>query len=108
MLAIGDSVTVRSEQASFAVAGESEALVGIDTTFMTHYEPVYHRVKLDTLAHGRHALLPALIALQGGPKIAITESQLEDYAGMYLVARDGGGLAGEFPRAALEERARLD
>jgi len=76
VLSLGDSVTVRAEQASFAVAGQAEALVGIDTTFMTHYEPVYHRVRLDTLSRGRHALLPALVSIQGGPRIAITESQL--------------------------------
>ena len=108
VLALGDSVTVSAEQASFAVAGEAEALVGIDTTFMTHYEPVYHRVRLDTLTNGRRALLPALVAIEGGPKIAITESQLEDYPGMYVVAGEHGGLAGLFPRAALEEKARND
>jgi alpha-glucosidase len=108
VLAVGDSVTVRAEQASFVVAGQAEALVGVDTTFMTHYEPVYRRVRLDTLSGGRRALLPALISLQGGPKFAITESQLEDYAGMYLVAREGGGVAGEFPRAALRDSARND
>jgi alpha-glucosidase len=108
VLAIGDSVTVRAEQASFVVAGQAEALIGIDTTFMTHYEPVFRRVRLDTLSGGRLGLLPALVSLQGGPKIAITESQLEDYAGMYLVAREGGGLAARFPGVALEERARND
>ena len=110
VLALGDSVTVRSEQASFVVAGQAEALVGIDTTFMTHYEPVYHRVKLDTLTAGRRALLPALLTLQGGPKIAITESQLEDYPGMYLVAREGGGgrgaLSGGGARGAGAQRSR--
>ena len=108
VLAIGDSVTVRAEQASFVVSGAAEALVGVDTTFMTHYEPVFRRVRLDTLSGGRHALLPALISLQGGPRIAITESQLEDYAGMYLVAREGGGLAGQFPGVALRDSARND
>ena len=108
VLVIGDSVTVRAEEATFAVAGRSEAIVGVDTTFMTHYEPVYRRIRLDTLRDGRHALLPALVSIQGGPRIAITESQLEDYPGMYLVARDAGGLTGTFPRVALEERARND
>src|SRR5687768_8927231 len=108
VLAVADSVTVRAEQATFAIAGQAEAIVGVDTTFMTHYEPVFRRVRLDTLRDGRHALLPALVAIQGGPKVAITESQLEDYPGMYLVSRDGGGLMGTFPRAALEERARND
>ena len=108
VLAVADSVTVRAEEATFAVAGESEAIVGVDTTFMTHYEPVFRRIRLDTLRDGRHALLPALVSIRGGPRIAITESQLEDYPGMYLVARDAGGLTGTFPRAALEERARND
>ena len=108
VLAVGDSATIRAEQATFAIAGRSEAIVGVDTTFMTHQEPVYRRIRLDTLQNGRHALLPALVAIQGGARIAITESQLEDYPGMYLVARDGGGLEGTFPRAALEERARND
>jgi alpha-glucosidase len=108
VLAVGDSATVASEQATFDVAGPAEALIGIDTTFMTHYEPTYHRVRLDTLTNGRRALLPALIALQGGPKIAITESQLEDYPGMYLVSGAEGGLAGLFPQAALAEQAKND
>ncbi|MDB4884112.1 MAG: hypothetical protein JWL95_2878 [Gemmatimonadetes bacterium] len=110
VLALPESVTVRAEEATFAVAGQAEALLGIDTTFMTHYEPAYHRVRLDTLRNGRRGLLPALIALTGGPKIAITESQLEDYPGMYLVAGETGGpaLVGLFPQAALEEKAAND
>jgi alpha-glucosidase len=110
VLALSDSVTVRAEEATFAVAGQTEGLLGIDTTFMTHYEPAFHRVKLDTLRSGRRGLLPALISLQGGPKIAITESQLEDYPGMYLVAGEAGGpaLTGLFPQAALEEKAAND
>jgi alpha-glucosidase len=110
VLALPDSVTVVSEEATFAVAGRTQGFIGIDTTFMTHQEPAYHRVQLDTLKNGRRSLLPALVALQGGPKIAITESQLEDYAGMYLVAGPAGGpaLVGLFPQAALEERAAND
>jgi alpha-glucosidase len=108
VLAVGDSATIASEQAAFTLSGQAEAIIGIDTTFMTHYEPVYHRVRLDTLRNGRRALLPALVALEGGPKIAITESQLEDYPGMYLVAGDGGAAIGLFPQAALEEKARND
>ena len=110
VLTMGDSTTVASEEASFAVSGQAEGVLGIDTTFMTHYEPAFHRARLDTLKDGRRALLPTLVALQGGPKIAITESQLEDYPGMYLVAgpSDGPALVGLFPQAALEERNAND
>jgi alpha-glucosidase len=108
VLALGDSATIIGEQATFAVTRPATAIIGIDTTFMTHYEPVFHRVQLDTLRDGRRALLPALVALDSGPKIAITESQLEDYPGMYLVAGAGGSAVGLFPQAALEEHARND
>jgi alpha-glucosidase len=110
VLALPDSATVTSEEASFAVAGQAEGVLGIDTTFMTHYEPSFRQAPLDTLKDGRRALLPVLVSLTGGPKIAITESQLEDYPGLYLVAGPTGGpaLVGLFPRAALEEHAIND
>ena len=102
-------VTITSEQATFNVAGRAVATAGMDSSFMTHQEPVYQRVAIDTLRHGRRALLPLLVALDGGPKLAITESSLEDYAGMYLVAGDSAGsLVGLFPPVALEEVARND
>ncbi len=110
VLDLPDSVaTIVSEQATFNVAGRAVATAGMDSSFMTHQEAVYKRVAIDTLRHGRRALLPLLIGLDGGPKIAITESSLEDYAGMYLVAGDStGSLVGLFPPVALEEAARND
>ena len=102
-------VTINAEQATFNVAGTATAISGMDSSFMTHQEAVYKRVSIDTLRHGRRSLLPLLLALDGGPKIAITESSLEDYAGMYLVAGDSTrSLVGLFPPVALEEVARND
>ena len=110
VLELPDSiVTVRSEEATFSVAGGATAIAGMDSSFMTHQEAVYKRVAFDTLRRGRRSLLPLLVALDGGPKIAITESSLEDYAGMYLVAGDSArSLVGLFPPVALEEVARND
>jgi alpha-glucosidase len=109
VLALGDSAVIGSEQATFALAGPATAIIGIDSTFQTHQEPVYQRVRLDTLRNGRRSLLPALVALDNGPKVAITESQLEDYPGMYLVAGAAPNSAiGLFPQAALEEQAKND
>ncbi|NUO63339.1 MAG: glycoside hydrolase family 97 protein [Gemmatimonadaceae bacterium] len=112
-LALGDSVTVVAEQATFDVRGATPGWVGLDSTFMTHYEPAYRLVALDTLRGGRLVLLPLLVPLEGGPKIAITESNLESYPGMYLVSgRDssagGPALKGIFPAFALADSARND
>ena len=104
-----DSVTVVSEQATFALARDAEALAGLDSTFLTHQEPVYRRVRLDSLRTGLLGIPPLLVTPPGGPRVAITESALESYPGMYLA---GGGaaaaLVGVFPQVALEERARND
>lgn len=110
MLELPDSlVTISAEEATFNVAGGATAIAGMDSSFMTHQEAVYKRVAIDTLRRGRRSLLPLLVALDAGPKIAITESSLEDYAGMYLVAGDSAGsLVGLFPPVALEEVARND
>ncbi|MBV9879582.1 MAG: glycoside hydrolase family 97 protein [Gemmatirosa sp.] len=107
--ALGDSVTVADEEATFRIVGDAQGVVGLDSTFMTHYEPLYRRVRLDSLRGGRMALLPALVATERGPRVAITESSLEDYPGFYLVSGDSAGtLVATFPRAAKAERARND
>jgi alpha-glucosidase len=111
VLALPDSIiTVTSEEASFNVAGRATGIAPLDSTFMTHYEPAYRRIPLDSLVAPRMSLLPLLVMADSGPRIAITESALEDYPGMYLVSAGPGTarLSGLFPQVALEERARND
>jgi alpha-glucosidase len=109
---LGDSVTVAAERATFRFAAPHHAVAGLDTSMMTHYEPAYARVRVDSVRGGRLGLLPFLVDVGGGAKVAVTESGLEDYPGMYLVsdtaAGAGGGMAGVFPAAALEERRQTD
>ena len=104
-----DSVTIVSEQATFGVARDAEALAGLDSTFITHYEPAYQRIRLDSLRGGHLGLLPFLVTPPGGPRVAITESSLESYPGMYLASGGAAAaLTGVFPQVALEERATND
>jgi alpha-glucosidase len=104
-----DSVTIVSEQATFGVARDAEALVGLDSTFFTHYEPAYQRIRVDSLRNDLLGLLPLLVTPPGGPRLVITESGLESYPGMYLAGGgSGAALAAVFPQVALEERATND
>jgi len=104
-----DSATIAAEQATFGVARESQALIGLDSSFMTHQEPLYRRVRLDSLRAGHLGIPPVLVTPPGGPRVAITESSLESYPGMYLATGGAAAaLAGVFPPVALEERARDD
>lgn len=69
-----------------AIAG----VQGVRATFMTHQEPTYARVSIDSIVGARVGLVPFLVDVAGGPKVAITESGLEDYAGMYVTSAGGG------------------
>ncbi|AHG93159.1 Glycoside hydrolase 97 (plasmid) [Gemmatirosa kalamazoonensis] len=102
-----DSVTVQSEEATFRFEGNPTAVVGLDSTFMTHQEPAWGRVPIDSIAGRKMGLLPLLVDV-GAAKVAITESDLESYAGMYLASGGPGTLHGVFPQAARAEHARND
>jgi alpha-glucosidase len=103
-----DSVTVQAEEATFRFAGNQPSVVGLDSTFMTHQEPAWSPLTIDSIAGRKMALLPLLVDVGDGAKVAITESGLESYAGMYLQSAGPGTLRGVFPQAAKAERPRND
>jgi len=114
-----DSLTVERETATFDLA--SAAAFGADSVsvfwarssggargesdFITHSESYYQpTLPFDSLA-GRMSTVP-LFARYGaeGPRVVVTEASLEDYAGMFVRGKGGGGtLRGAFPKAALAE-----
>src|SRR5207237_6570513 len=53
-------------------------------------------------------LLPLLVEATDSVRVAITESGLESYAGMYLASAGTGVLKGVFPQAAKSEQLRRD
>jgi alpha-glucosidase len=56
------------------------------------------------------AFLPVLVDVKNGPKIAITESDLDDYPGLYVKGSADGSpsLFGFFPAYPLKEEQRRD
>src|SRR6185312_9691614 len=67
------------------------------------FESEYPLKKLDSIAAGNLAYSPILVVPQTAPKIAITESDLEDYPGMFLEGTGSSGLKGIFAGYPLEE-----
>ena len=99
-------ITIVSEQASFNFAGNSEIYFPEEESFFSHNERTYLHLKLDTLAAGRLASLPLLVATGAGPKVLIAESALRDYPGMWIKTGGGSSLNGAFPPYPLESRLR--
>jgi len=96
-----DSITVKNEKASLNFpSGDLRAYIpyvsrqpkegeDFSVQFGTSFENTYAHIPLDSMDAKRIAFLPMLVELPEGRKVAVTESDLHDYPGMYL-QHDGG------------------
>ncbi|MHB8055901.1 MAG: glycoside hydrolase family 97 protein [Candidatus Aminicenantales bacterium] len=103
-------VTVVSERAEFAFPGDRKIWFGEEESFQTHSERFYKSLLLSEVTDKRFACCPVVVDNAGGPKVAVTEADLEDYPGMYLtgIADSPATLAGKFPAYPLREEAKND
>jgi alpha-glucosidase len=111
--AFDGEVRVAGEQARFRFPAGSVGWLPIaDCTrrrdqdcFHTSFEEVYTVLPLAELGPGRRAFLPVLVAVPGGPKVVLTESDLDDYPGMWVTGTADGSptLHGLFPGYPIEE-----
>ncbi len=71
--------------------------------FHTSFEETYSKVNMDSLPEDMLAFSPVLLQPEGLPKILITESDIEDYPGMFLAKGNGSGLKGKYAPFPLKE-----
>ena len=91
-------ITVMSEDATFAFAGDYQVLFPEETSLQSHQERSYKRIKISDVRDGRFSSLPALVEVPGVAKVAITEADLFDYPGMDLTGgAEATSLKGLFP-----------
>jgi alpha-glucosidase len=109
-----DSITIQNEIAEFNFPGNPAVYFpgihkrGDADIFHTSFEELYPLRKLDSIEKNEMAYSPILVVPQSNPKIAITESDLEDYPGMFLSATGPSGLKGIFAQYPLEEKLTVD
>ncbi len=93
---IAGDVEVRAEDASFRFAGDHRLYFPEETSFLSHQERSYKRLRIGEVGT-RFSSLPAIVETDG-PKIAITEADLFDYPGMDLTGgSEPNSLKGLFP-----------
>ena len=108
-----DSILVENEIAEFNFSGTPAAYFpGIHKRddadiFHTSYEELYSLRKLDSITVNEMAYTPVLVVPKSNPKIAITESDLEDYPGMFLNGTGSSALKGVFAKYPLEEKVSV-
>ncbi len=102
-------VKVYSEQADFNFASNFVVYYPQEDSFYSHNERKYLPQQLSEIAPQYIATLPAVVDLGHGPKLAIAESDLVDYPGLWLA---GGApqfvLHATFPPYPLKEQQTSD
>lgn len=100
-----DPFEIASEQADYRFPTDCAVTVpyvrdnagSIDAQWHNSFENVYTETTLSKLDSGRLIFLPAVVHANDGMNICFTETNLDDYPGMYLYNDDGGtSLEGRF------------
>lgn len=105
-----DSIIIKNETALFNFPANHPfyypEVVKRENTdiYHTSFEEPYKLKPLDSLTQNNLCFTPVLVAPDSGPKIIITESDLEDYPGMFVNGNANNSLSGHFAPYPLEER----
>jgi alpha-glucosidase len=100
-------VKIYSEEVSFNFADNYEVYYPQEESFFSHNERQYVPRPLKEIAPAAIATLPAVVDANG-VKIAVAESDVEDYPGLWLRGTGGNGLSGLFPPYPLKETLAND
>lgn len=105
-----DSIVIQNEKAVFAFdKGKKILLPLIDVgqrtdKFHTSFEELYQSKTIDSLTEQSFAYSPVLVGSGEEVKIAVTESDLEDYPGMFLQGTNTNTIEGLFAPYPLETK----
>jgi len=79
-----------------------------EESFFSHNERKYLPRHLSAIDPAFIATLPAVVDVENGAKVAIAESDVEEYPGLWLRGTSGNGLAATFPPYPLKEKLERD
>ena len=98
-----EKVKIYAEESNFNFPSNFIVYYPQEDSFYSHNERKYLPQPLSEIATASIATLPAVVEVGQGAKVAIAESDLEDYPGLWLHGTDGNGLAATFPPYPLKE-----
>jgi alpha-glucosidase len=101
-------VKIYAEEANFNFPSNFIVYYPQEDSFFSHNERRYVPQHLTEILPAFIATLPAVVDVGEGTKLAIAESDLEDYPGMWLRGTGGNGLSAVFPSYPLKEKLERD
>jgi len=102
---LAGNVIVRNEEFTLNLSTADSIYFPEEESFLSHSERLYPCLAVKDITEKQMCSLPALIVKASGVKVAISEADLTDYAGLYLTGSGTGvaTLKGKFPPYPLEE-----
>jgi alpha-glucosidase len=101
-------VKVYGEEVSFNFAGDYSVYYPREESFFSHNERHFVYLPLKEIAPATTASLPAVVAAADGVKMAIGESDVDDYPGLWLRGNGNNSLTAVFPPYPLQEKLEKD
>jgi alpha-glucosidase len=102
-----EEITVKNEISEFQFPAGSGAWYPLEESFMSHNERTFIHSSLDTIGKKHLASLPALFQVNG-VNVLITESDIEDYPGMWLVGGGSGKVSATWSKYPDTEKLNRD
>jgi alpha-glucosidase len=105
--AFKDSLIIKKEISELQFPSGTNSWYPLEKSFMSHNENIFIYSNLDTIGKNHLASLPVLFQTNG-TDILLTESDIEDYAGMWVRGADAGKIEGTWPAYPAEESLYRD
>lgn len=102
-----DEIIVKNEISEFLLPEGSHSWYPLETSFMSHNERTFIYSSLDTIASKHLASLPVLFQVNGSD-VLVTESDIEDYPGMWLIGAGAGKVSGKWSKCPETEKLNGD
>jgi len=101
-------VHVYHEEAIFNFASDHTVYYPLEESFFSHNERKYLPQQMSSIAPTALASLPAVVDVGDGVKVALAESDLDEYPGLWLHGTSGPALTATFPPYPLKEQLERD
>jgi alpha-glucosidase len=102
-----EDIIIKNEISEFDFPAGSHSWYPLETSFMSHNERTFIYSSLDTIGNKHLASLPTLFQVNG-IDVLVTESDIEDYPGMWLVGGGSGKISGIWSKYPETEKLNRD
>ena len=108
--AFNKEITVFDEKVELNFDKDYKTFFPEEESFYTHSEREYKHISISEIASKKFCSLPMIVELENNWKVAFTEADLEDYAGMYAARKEDSkqSIVSIFPKYPKTEKPKGD